>query len=487
MDKTTQMKLTELSEAQRAKALARYQLLEPYLSGRTTLASLIETHGLTRRTVQRWVKQYREAGLVGLARQPRRDRGQRRMEPTLQHLIEALALQKTKPTAAAIHRQVQTLAEQNGWDIPSYECVHDIVKALPPRLVVLAHEGSKVYQQHYDLLYRREARAPNEIWQADHTCLDIWLVTDEGQTARPWLTVIEDDFSRCIAGYDVSFDYPSILKTCLTLRQAIWRKSDPRWSICGIPQIFYTDHGSDFTSTQLEQVAADLKMQLVYSIAGMPRGRGKIERFFQTVNQLFLAHLPGFIAGEESKPTTKPTLTLSVFQTLWHDFLLDTYLPRTQKALGTDPKSRWEARGFLPHLPASLEQLDLLLLTSARTRRVRRDGIHFHNLRYLDTALAAYVGEEVVIRYDPRDMAEIRVFHKGVFIGRAFCHELTGQEVSLKDIIRARQASKRELNKTLDAHAHLLKQYQEQHQQQVDLDQPITTPKRTNLKRYYNE
>jgi putative transposase len=32
-------------------------------------------------------------------------------------------------------------------------------------------------------------------------------------------------------------------------------------------------------------------------------------------------------------------------------------------------------------------------------------------MRYLDLTLAAYVGESVIVRYDPRDMAEIRVFH----------------------------------------------------------------------------
>ena len=41
------------------------------------------------------------------------------------------------------------------------------------------------------------------------------------------------------------------------------------------------------------------------------------------------------------------------------------------------PQARWEAEGFLPHLPESLEQLDLLLLTIARTRRVQQDGIRF--------------------------------------------------------------------------------------------------------------
>lgn len=77
------------------------------------------------------------------------------------------------------------------------------------------------------------------------------------------------------------------------LYQAIWRKENYEWPICGIPEKFYTDHGSDFTSKHLEQVAIDLKMELVFSAIGVPRGRGKVERFFQTVNQLLLEKLPG--------------------------------------------------------------------------------------------------------------------------------------------------------------------------------------------------
>jgi len=62
----------------------------------------------------------------------------------------------------------------------------------------------------------------------------------------------------------------------------------------GIPEVFYTDHGSDFTSRHIEQVAADLKMRLVFSLPGQPRGRGKIERLFNTINQMCLAELPGY-------------------------------------------------------------------------------------------------------------------------------------------------------------------------------------------------
>ena len=47
---------------------------------------------------------------------------------------------------------------------------------------------------------------------------------------------------------------------------------------CGIPDVLYTDNGCDFTSSHLEQLDADLKIRLVFSIPGKPRGRGRIER-----------------------------------------------------------------------------------------------------------------------------------------------------------------------------------------------------------------
>jgi putative transposase len=97
------------------------------------------------------------------------------------------------------------------------------------------------------------------------------VIAPSGKPVRPWLTVIEDDHFRAVAGYAVSLEAPSALTTALGLRQAIWRKGDPAWHVCGIPEVFYTDHGSDFTSLHLEQVMADLHIQAVFSLPGKPR------------------------------------------------------------------------------------------------------------------------------------------------------------------------------------------------------------------------
>jgi len=493
----------ELSESEREQALTHYRILQPYLDGRLSLAAISRGQKVTLRTLQRWVARYQEEGLAGLARKRRPDRGQRRMPAEIRRFIEGLALQKSRPSAAAIHRQVAELADQQGWGTPSYSCVYDIVHNLDPGLKMLAHRGSKAYQNSYDLVYRREASRPNQIWQADHTLLNIWLIDEGKQTARPWLTAIEDDFSRCIAGYFVTFTHPTALNTALTLRQAIWRKSDARWRICGIPEIFYTDHGSDFTSHHMEQVCIDIKAQLIFSTVGMPRGRGRIERFFQTVDQLFLHRLPGY--APDGKPVTPAKLTLPDLDLLFQEFLLGEYHLRTQRDLASSPQERWErglsgtqgVPGFLPRLPESLEELDLLLLTVAKTRRVRRDGIHFQNLRYMDPTLAEYVGEDVTIRYDPRDIAEIRVFYTDTFLCRAVCQELAGQTVSLKEIQRARNRRRRELRRVIKDRSELVQTYQRGHQvepeplvpppQETEEEKPLHAKRTRRLKRYENE
>src|ERR1700730_18201128 len=86
---------------------------------------------------------------------------------------------------------------------------------------------------------------------------------------------------------------PSALHTSLALRQAIWRKQNPSWPVCGIPDVLYADHGSDFTSIHLEQVAAALRIKIVHSTVGRPQVRGQIERFFGTTNTELLPQLAG--------------------------------------------------------------------------------------------------------------------------------------------------------------------------------------------------
>lgn len=429
-------------------ALMRFRLLRAVLDDGASVPAVAETSGVSVPTLRRWLCLYRRHGLPGLRRQSRSDRGRRRrFSADLTAVIEGLALERPRRSAASIHRIVRDAALREGKLAPSYATVHAILRAIDPALMVLAHEGTKAYAHSFDLLHRREAARPNEIWQADHTELDILVFDEGGATVRPWLTVILDDHSRAVAAYRLSTNAPSALQTALAFRNAIWRKGEPGWTICGIPEVFYTDHGSDFTSRHIEQVCAELKTQLIFSQVGQPRGRGRIERYFGALNTCLLAELPGYIAPDGTP--AKPGMTFAQLDAALRHFIVATHNHTPHSVTGEAPEARWSRGGFLPRMPVSLEQLDLLLLTVARPRHVHRDGIRFQSLRYIDPTLAAFVGEAVTIRYDPADIAEIRVYRGDRFLCRAICQELAGETVSFKDILRARTERRQALQSTI--------------------------------------
>ncbi|BBO86137.1 hypothetical protein DSCO28_67030 [Desulfosarcina ovata subsp. sediminis] len=103
----------------------------------------------------------------------------------------------------------------------------------------------------------------------------------EGKKKRKsYLHVIIDDCTR----YVVSGRFYSAESTqslIIELMAAIRRH--------GIPHRLYTDNGSAYNSRHLKIVCANLSMQQPHTPPGRPQGRSKVERFFRTVRDQFLA------------------------------------------------------------------------------------------------------------------------------------------------------------------------------------------------------
>src|SRR6266568_4616002 len=112
-----------------------------------------------------------------------------------------------------------------------------------------------------------------------------------------------------------------------------------------------------------------------------------------------------------------------------------------------------------------------------------------YSYRYIDPTLAAYVGETVTIRYDPRDLAVIRVFYQERFLCQAICSELADQTVSLKEIVRARKERRTQVRQGLSERLAVVERYIGVHQSEPPAPppdpQPPSAPPR--LKRYFNE
>lgn len=101
----------------------------------------------------------------------------RRMPSDFVKLVEGLALAKLPRTTAAIHQQANKVALHQGWAPVSYSTIRSIVGEIDPGMMTLAQQGAAVYRDKYELVWRRRAERPNAVWQADHTELDILVLT----------------------------------------------------------------------------------------------------------------------------------------------------------------------------------------------------------------------------------------------------------------------------------------------------------------------
>jgi putative transposase len=408
-----------------------------------------------RATISRLLKRFKKDGFDSLSRRKRTDKGTFEISSELEELIKAHLIALPNLSCTSIQRLIARICVKKSWIEPTYWHVYRIQKSIPVDLLTLSKDSAE-YRRLYEMIHRFEASCPNEIWQADHNFMDIFIWDEQGQALKPVLTIILDDYSRAVTGYYLDFVPPSAQRTALALRQAIWHKPEAKWLACGIPEKLYTDRGSDFTSLRLKQIAIELEFELIKGRPYYPQGKGKIERFFLTMNQLFLCELPGYT--EEGKSPQKPGMTLDEFRRTFHHWLVNEYMQRENEDTGESPLFRWCNQPQIPRMPESLDSLHLLLMTISDRRLVRRDGIHALTYYYINTDLQnGYMRESVLVRYDPMDVSRIFVFHENKFICTAICPELADIRPTYQEIAKAKNSRKKRLRLEINAAKDIVK------------------------------
>jgi putative transposase len=134
-------------------------------------------------------------------------------------------------------------------------------------------------------------------------------------------------------------------------------------------------------------------------------------------------------------------------------YIVDNYNQRIDARMGDQTRfQRWELGLLAVPDIISERDLDICLMKQAR-RSVQRGGyLQFENLMYRDDRLAGYAGENVILRYDPRDITTVLVYRlesgKEVFLARADAQNLETETISL-DEAKASIRKVREVGKTL--------------------------------------
>jgi len=158
-------------------------------------------------------------------------------------------------------------------------------------------------------VFRPQERAeiPNQRWIIDHTRIDDYCAVNGVLLPRLWLTaVIDDCTSRCV-GMAVSFRSPSAVQVLEALRNAILPKAytttlvgtylECEWDVMGIPDEIVVDNGLDLNAAHVTQACEALGISIMTMPPNEPWKKGRVERFFRTLNTTLFHRLPGTTFG----------------------------------------------------------------------------------------------------------------------------------------------------------------------------------------------
>jgi putative transposase len=174
----------------------------------------------------------------------------------------------------------------------------------------------------------------------------------------------------------------------------------------------YVDNGACFSDAWLQTCCAKLGVRLTHSPPCRPQGRGKIERFFETVRNQFLVEIS---PDGKPAPGRRAPADLDELNGWFRTWVEHEYHPRAHSETGQPPLARWAA-GNPRRLPGRAID-EAFKWEERRTAAPKTAIVRLHGNAYqVDPALA---GRKVTLVFDPIDLTAVEVRYRGESYGLA--------------------------------------------------------------------
>jgi putative transposase len=362
-------------------ALFRYGLIAPLLNeqveAKTYLTEVtVKVHDMpyygerkiATKTVQHWLLLYRREGFDGLKPRHRGDRGtSRRLTPDQEDHVLALRREIPEMPVTVFYKRLIETGDIRANEA-SYTTVYRLLKN--HRLVGKAR-GASPERKRFAHEY------VNALWQGDTSQGPMIPVGTKKRTA--YLIALIDDCSRLVpfAQFFASEKFDGLRTVC---KEAMIRR--------GIPERIYTDNGKVYRSQTLQLACAQLGIILTHTRAYDPASKGKIERFFRTVQTRFYPLLKA-----------EPAKSLGELNARFWRWLENDYHQRPHASLEKKtPLQVYGEQVERVHMVPDPLTLDPIFL-KREYRNVKHDAtISLHN--QLFEVPARFIGQKIELRLD---------------------------------------------------------------------------------------
>ncbi len=446
--------LPQISDRRWREARERLDVLRPILLQPKHFRELADVRAAAEKlhksvpTIYRWLERYESTQSIrALLRVNRNDKDKLRLDPALERIIsEAIATEylAQKKSPATVAELVQKRCHEAGLKAPHPTTIGRRIRMLDPQATLRAREGKKAAKEKYGMQRGQypDVEYPLAHAQIDHTPADYCLVDEVHRKpldGSPTLTICIDVHTRCILGFSLSLEAPSVRVAGECIIHAVLRKErfmrdlqvEAEWPCYGVFSVVMTDNASEFEAPDFVRACNAWGIEVRKRPKGAPNYAGLVESTFRTylkkIHELEGGRQPG--KGQRSLAYDiqgRPIMTLSEFRRWMTIFITKYYHQKPHSGLRELPPIEAWRRGILgwgdrkgiglPNVITDELKLRIDFLRSER-RTVQDYGIKFANHSYGGDILRNWVAardpdnpklaRKFVIKYDPWDISEI--------------------------------------------------------------------------------
>ena len=368
----------------------RFEMIAPLLDDglcaaekRRCRQEIMEKHGISERTLRRYLESYRKDGLKGLEPAGRPEAGTFKAIPA--DVLE-IAMQCRQELPERSVRNIITILEKEEHIKPGSVSP----STLSHNLLALGHSTKQLRNDSGTKAARRFVRkGRNTLWQSDCK-FGVYVPDDKGRNQRTYLLSFIDDCTRVVSHSEWYFSHRvPVLEDC-------FRKGLLKF---GKPDSVYVDNGKEFTSKWMRIGCARLGIKHLRTAPFSAESKGKIERF-QGFAEEFIREA-GLMKFE----------SLAHLNKVYRAWLEEGYQHKEHESIGKlTPMQAFQKDEKRIRFTTPEECCDAFL--HEETRSVDKTGC-FSLGGITFEAGVSFVRKKVDIRFDPFDLSVVEVWHGG--------------------------------------------------------------------------
>lgn len=364
-------------EADRETQIKKFKIIEPFLRKEKKLKDIEKETGVSYATLKRWIKSYKENGIIGLDKKERQDKNSfRAVDEAGINIIKKLCKESEEHNISELYDKCKNYLEEKEYNI-SYPTFYRIVNNL---------DG---FFKKTSRLHMKKIKKENEVYVAVETSLYILLKLENGDYIVPKMIVIFDASSLQIINYMLYLENSNIYGVLGFLRKTILKVSLLEKDFIKPKEILLS-----CTAQLGRDIAKEIYDKTAIKILEYKSEEKKIDDFIEFLKE----DMYKFYISNDKKLDIK----------MLKEFI-DSYIYLDSGKYSTDINLN-----FLEKSKISRE-LDVFL--QPIKRKINFSSLRIKNKIYKDEILKNINGEEVEIRFDPLENEKIYIFKDSKFYG----------------------------------------------------------------------